>query len=68
MACAFDGGYQLPLMFGAGSRDTLGDYFSLLGDKSLEAFFVLVVNVHLLGIAETTGPFFPGGLSFFVPS
>ena len=44
--------YQLALVFGARSGNTLGNNLSLLGDEALQPLLILVVDVLLFGSAE----------------
>jgi hypothetical protein len=56
MARTFDGNDKLPLMSGTGAGDPLGDNLALLVDTTLEAFLILVIDVHILAVAEPARP------------
>jgi hypothetical protein len=57
VACSLDCLNKLPLVFGACSRNALGDNLSLLAHKALKSLLVFVVDVYLLCVAETARAF-----------
>jgi hypothetical protein len=54
--------HKLPLVLGTRSGDALRDDLPLFRDKPLEAFLVFVVDVFLLGRAESAGALLPRDL------
>jgi len=58
MPCSLDRLHQLALVFGARTGNTLGNYFPLLGDETVQFFFVLVIDVDFFRVAETACAFF----------
>ncbi len=54
MPCAFDSRDKFALVFCTRSRDALWNNLAFFGYESLQFFFVLVVNVDLFIIAEST--------------
>jgi hypothetical protein len=68
MSRAFDGVHELALVFGARPCYALRDDLPLFRDESLQAFFVLVVDVFFLGGAESARTLLARELVVFVPS
>jgi hypothetical protein len=57
MARTFNGNDKLPLVPGTGAGDPLGDNLALFVDTTLEALFILIIDVHVLAVAEPARPF-----------
>jgi hypothetical protein len=60
--------YQLALVFGARSGDTLGNNLPLFSDEALQPLLVLVVDVLLFGSAEPARTLLAWDLVVPIPS
>lgn len=59
MSCSLDCPYQLALMFGARTRNPLGDDLSLLRHKPKQFLLIPVIDIDFFGVAKTACAFFP---------
>lgn len=67
MPCTLQSMYQLALVFGARSGNTLGNNLPLLGDEALQPLLILVVNILFFGSAEPARTLLAGNLVVPIP-
>ncbi len=64
MACTLYGQHQLALVLCARPRYALGNNFPLFAYKTLQSFFIFVINVNIFVVAELARSFFSGSCIF----